>query len=102
MTDGSVMPEFDRRLEVLLATGEQAFIVGSCHTFPGRMSVTVPSDDRTRCISKSDVESCSDEARYWIMGFLHGSVPSPPEDAKDELIWIGQRARFLDTGDWTD
>ena len=90
----------DSHLWVRLSTDETGYLVGSCHTFPGRMSVIVPSDDRARCISKADIVACSDEASYWIQGFLNGSVPLPPDDLAEETDWLARRASFLETGEW--
>ncbi len=90
----------DSQLWVRLSTNEMGYLLGSCHTFPGRMSVMIPTDDRTRCISKSDITACSDEARYWIQSFLNGSVPSPPDDPAEEADWVASRASFLETGEW--
>jgi hypothetical protein len=91
----------DQRLWIMIRdTGERGFILGSCHTFPGRFSVWVPSDGRARCVSMSGVSDHSPEAACWIAGFLNGSVPSPPEDPERESEWMERRAAFLATGDW--
>jgi hypothetical protein len=96
----SVPDGVDPQLRVHLSTNETGYIVGSCHTFPGRMSVIIPADDHARCVSKSDITDCSDEGRYWIQGFLNGSVPSPPDDPAEETSWLARRASFLETGEW--
>ena len=101
MSGGSA--DIDERLWVTLArTGERGFIVGNCHTFPGRFSIWVPTDGRSRCVSWSEVKDASSEARYWIAGFLHGSVPAAPEDASQEEAWESRRQAFLSTGEWRD
>lgn len=100
---GGVMDErnLDQRLWVTIRdTGERAFIIGSCHTFPGRFSVWVPSDGRARCVSKFELSDQSPDAAYWIAGFLNGSVPSPPDHPEHEAKWMERRAEFLATGDW--
>lgn len=93
-------PTYDKNLTVQLTTSEAAYILGSCHTFPGRLLVWVPSDDRSRCVSKSDIVELSIEAHYWMQGFLHGSVPSPPEDPALDSEWASARIQFLETGEW--
>ncbi len=93
-------PDIDERLWITLTKGERGFIVGSCHTFPGRFEVYFPADGRNRCVSKAEVADRSDEARYWISGFLHGSVPAPPNDQKREPDWMERRTAFLGTGEW--
>jgi hypothetical protein len=92
--------QVDENLAVRLTTSEIAYITGSCHTFPGRLSVWVPSDERSRCVSKSDIADAPVQARYWIQGFLAGSVPPPPEDPSLEAVWLQARAEFLETGEW--
>lgn len=96
----SVPDGVDPKLWARLSSNEIGYIVGSCHTFPGRISVIIPTDDRARCISKSDITACSDEARYWIQGFLNGSVPPLPDDRAEETEWFAKRASFLETGEW--
>lgn len=96
----NAFPDFDERLAVRLTTSEMAYITGSCHTFPGRLSVWVPSDERSRCVSKSGIADAPVEALYWIQGFLAGSVPAPPEDPAQESMWLRARAEFLETGEW--
>jgi hypothetical protein len=93
--------DVDERLWIALkSTAERGFIVGSCHTFPGRFSVWFPTDGRARCVSKSEVRDSSSEAAYWIAGFLNGSVPAPPENPEREADWIERRGGFLATGEW--
>lgn len=93
--------EIDEHLWIALnSTAERGFIIGSCHTFPGRFSVWFPTDDRARCVSKSEVGESSPEAAYWIAGFLNGSVPAPPDNAEREFDWAERRSEFLATGEW--
>jgi hypothetical protein len=94
-------PDIDERLRIVLkSTTERGFIVGSCHTFPGRFSVWFPTDGRARCVSKFEVGDSSSEAAYWIAGFLNGSVPRPPENPEREAEWIERQSEFLATGEW--
>jgi hypothetical protein len=51
-------------------------------------------------VSKSDISDASDGAKYWIAGFLHGSVPLPPDDPTAEASWMANRRVFLEVGDW--
>jgi hypothetical protein len=92
--------KLDEELSVVLRSGENAFIVGSCHTFPGRFAVWVPSDDRTRCVSKADIGDASIASHYWIAGFLNGNVPAAPEDTALEEVWLAYRSEFLKSGEW--
>jgi hypothetical protein len=99
--EGASTKNVRRKLWITLASsGEKGFIVGSCHTFPGRFLVWFDNDQRARCVSKAELADASQEAEWWIDGFLHGSVPLAPEDASSEAEWWGNRASFLRTGYW--
>jgi hypothetical protein len=52
------------------------YLVGACHTFPGRMRLYCPVDDRGSCVSLAEIRRMSDESRRWVDGFLAGNEPS--------------------------
>ncbi len=52
----------------------------------------------------------SEEARYWITGYLHGNQPEPPRDAEGDVDfesaayqeWVKACELFLNTGNWNE
>jgi hypothetical protein len=54
------------------------FLLYNSHTFPGRFTAWCPMKKRAVNVSKSDVRDCSQEAKYWLKGFLSGAEPDPP------------------------
>jgi hypothetical protein len=80
------------------------------HTFPGRMGAYCEARDRTFSVSLAEIERCSDEARYWVRGFLSGNEPPPPlepdalaiDDLGDPRMdeWRAAVARFRESGTW--
>ncbi|NEQ28535.1 MAG: hypothetical protein F6K28_58120 [Microcoleus sp. SIO2G3] len=60
-------------------------------------------------MSKSEIEECSLEARYWIQGFLAGNEPDAPVDAEGDYLsdddpkyerWRAAVKQFPETGLW--
>src|SRR5687768_17542365 len=89
------------------------YLVGNPHTFPGRMLAICPASPwewRAYNVSAQDVlERCSEQARYWVAGFLNGGEPWPPYDEEgdplprdhpDVLRWVKEVRRFHETGVW--
>ena len=78
------------------------------HTFPGRMLAYHPSHGPTICVSKKEVlESCSEQTRYFVLGFVSGNEPGPPPgpdgypvDPGDPLYdrWSTARREYHETG----
>jgi len=66
--------------------GDDDFVFDSSwHTFPGRMTAYCPHDDQDYRISLYELpEHLSDATRYWVAGFIAGSLPGPPPSAWDD------------------
>lgn len=86
------------------------YLVGNPHTYPGRMEVYCPALQRFTRISMSAIISCSQESRYWIQGYLHGTCPDPPTDDDGNILtddhpdmaeWRASREEFPRTGYWS-
>ena len=77
------------------------FLIGNCHTFPGRMNYWCDRRQRTLCVSRSEMTWLSETAAAWVDGFLAGSEPRPPEsdDAHEEEQWQRAREHFRSTGE---
>lgn len=62
-------------------------------------------------VSLGEIELCSEQALYFIRGFLSGNEPPPPRTAEGDDVamddprystWQAAVDRFHDTGYWTD
>jgi hypothetical protein len=105
-------PDLDRSLwfEPGCCSEGRHYLHYNPHTFFGRMGAYCEAHDRAFVVSLSEIERASDEARYWIRGFLAGNEPPPPLDSEgftiDELgdaRWDGWREaveQFRRTGAW--
>lgn len=96
------------------APGDRDYLIASAHTFPGR--ILAHCDRKVApahyAVSASTVlASCSDEARYWVQGFLAGSEPAPPRDAEGQFLpydhpvnaaWLARTEIWHATGQWPD
>jgi hypothetical protein len=59
-------------------------------------------------VSKDEVTTCSDEAGYFIRGYLSGSEPPPPTDEEGMLVegqaevdsWLCAVKEWRRTGAW--
>lgn len=60
------------------------FVIGNCHTFPGRMHAWCPVGKRLFCVSRQEMSEYSYELEWWMRGFLHGNEPEPTDREKDE------------------
>lgn len=82
------------------------YLIGNPHTFPGRMLAWCPCKERFFYVSKSEIIDLSDEAKYWIEGFLHGNEPEPPTNGEGEgdsdvyREWLDECSRFQQLGHW--
>ena len=85
------------------------YLIGNCHTFPGRMNAFCKSKNTTFCVSLSEISDMSEQSRYWIKGFLSGNEPEPPEEFDGERPedyfeseryrnWLTQTENFRTTG----
>ena len=75
------------------------------HTFHGRISAWCPKDGQWHKISKSEIANCSNEAKYWISGYLCGNEPSPPspfvgDHDPDFRLWQSSILHFHKSGYW--
>jgi hypothetical protein len=88
------------------AAGETSSSKARGHTFPGRMSAWCPHEQVSYNVSLSEMGAMSDEALYFVLGFLSGVEPGPPTNAdgetdpKDLQAWRSATARFRRTGQW--
>ncbi|BCM89426.1 hypothetical protein IAD21_01272 [Abditibacteriota bacterium] len=62
------------------------YLLYNPHTFPGRMGAWCLLKRVHFCVSKSEIEDCSSEARYWIRGFLTGCEPNAPKDEEGDYL----------------
>ncbi len=73
--------EFDNNLLVELKHCDgKHYLISNCHTFPGRMNAYCELKKITFCVSLQEISAMSNEANYWIKGFLNGNEPGPPEE----------------------
>jgi hypothetical protein len=106
-----IHPSYDKNLWVMVPSccSGKHYLLSNPHTFPGRMTVWCPLHQGTLYVSKSDFESGSVEAQYWVKGFLIGNEPSPPttdegDDLPDDdlrmIRWWAAIRQFPETGIW--
>ncbi len=110
MTD----PAIDERLWFTMKEGccpGKHYLLWNPHTFPGRMRAWCPVKRAGFNVSKSEIETCSIEARWWINGFLAGNEPPPPLDADGNQLadddsrlarWRDASRHFPETGIWVE
>jgi hypothetical protein len=88
--------------------GRHFLMEGNPH-IRGRLYAYCPVKRIETRISKTDITALSDEAAYFVRGFLSGSEPPPPTD--DEGLLVADRALieqweaairvWRETGEWT-
>ena len=87
------------------------YLLHSAHTVPGRMRAWCPTEGVTFSISKPAIGDCSEQARYWIAGFLAGSEPDAPRDEEGDYLpdedprqrrWQQAIVDYANTGVWND
>jgi hypothetical protein len=100
-------PDLDERLWFEAPCGGRDLLLqGQGHTFPGRMSAWCPHESVAYNVSLAEMGNLSDEARYFVLGFLSGNEPAPAmddegmTDAADLEAWQSATARFRRTGGW--
>jgi hypothetical protein len=88
--------------------GGRDLLVGNGGTFRGRMSAWCPDKQVSYNVSLAEMGQMSQEARYWVAGFLAGNQPGPPPppdpdadtDPGDLTAWRAATGRFRRTGQW--
>ena len=104
-------PPYDEKLWFTMRShcAGRHYLLFNPHTFPGRMGAWCPTKQVTFYVSKSEMESCSPEAHYWMMGFLAGNEPAPPrgedggylaDDDPQMERWRAAIRQFPETGIW--
>jgi hypothetical protein len=102
--------DVDSRLwfEMEGCAGRHFLMDGSPH-IRGRLYAYCPVKRTETRISKTDVTALSDEAAYFVRGFLSGSEPLPPTDEEGLLVedqalirqWKAAIRAWRETGKWT-
>ncbi|WBC17225.1 hypothetical protein O7600_10500 [Micromonospora sp. WMMA1998] len=98
-------PALDERLWFEAPCGRDV-LVGNGHTFTGRMAAWCPHEGVGYNVSRPGMGAMSDEARYFVAGFLAGNEPRYPADVDGEpdeadlSAWRAALARFRRTGSW--
>jgi hypothetical protein len=86
--------------------GRDFLLAGQGHTFLGRMTAWCPDKAVSYNVSFAEMGSMSDETRYFVLGFLSGNEPGPPEDEDGNIdpadleAWRSATDRFRRTGAW--
>jgi hypothetical protein len=83
-------------------------LVGSGDTYPGRMAAWCPDKQVSYNVSLAEMGQMSQQARYYVAGFLAGNQPGPPPppdpdsgiEAGDLTAWTAATSRFRRTGLW--
>ena len=106
MDSNDTRPELDQNLWFVAACGERDLLIGNGHTFTGRIAAWCPSRQVSYNISLTELGEMSEQARYWLRGFLAGAEPGLPRNGDDEPLdedlaaWREATARFRRTGAW--
>ena len=88
--------------------GGRDLLTGNGGTFPGRMSAWCPDKQVSYNVSLAEMGEMSEQARYYVAGFLAGNQPGPPPAPDpdsdiapaDLAAWQSATARFRRTGSW--
>jgi hypothetical protein len=105
------IPQYDEKLWITVSNccSSKHYLLSNPHTFPGRISVWCPRQQLAFRVSKSEIETCSLEAEYWIKGFLVGNEPDAPTDEQGDYLpdddprmirWRAALRQFPETGLW--
>ncbi|WP_405092098.1 hypothetical protein OG767_03335 [Micromonospora sp. NBC_01392] len=98
-------PPIDERLWFEAPCGRDV-LVGNGHSFTGRMAAWCPHEGVGYNVSRAEMGAMSEEARYFVAGFLAGNEPGYPVDVDGETdeadlsAWRAALARFRRTGSW--
>ena len=88
--------------------GGRDLLAGNGGTFRGRMRAWCPHEQLGYNVSLAEMGQMSQEARYWVAGFLAGNQPGEPPppgfdadiDPGDLIAWRAAIGRFRRTGQW--
>jgi hypothetical protein len=88
--------------------GGRDLLTGNGGTYSGRMSAWCPDKQVSYNVSLAEMGQMSQQARYYVAGFLAGNQPGPPPptdpdadmDPGDLAAWKAAAARFRRTGEW--
>lgn len=112
LTEGTMDDEkkIDPALWFTLANCEgRHFVLYNSHTFHGRLTAWCPNKGRSVNVSKSELQTSSEETKYWLKGFLAGNEPEPPRngagtveavDSEPFRRWLRAVELFAETGYW--
>lgn len=100
--------EADPLLWFEAACGGRDLLTGNGGTYPGRMSAWCPDTKVSYNVSLAEMGQMSQQARYYVTGFLAGNQPGwpPPPDPGDDIdpgdltAWKAAASRFRRTGLW--
>ena len=107
------LPKFDDGLWFLMKSccESKHYLFYNPHTFFGRMGAWCPKHHQSFCVSKHEIDSCSESAVNWIRGFLCGNEPSFPNDESGGQLpvddarvteWRKAVELFAETGVWKE
>lgn len=109
-TTMNIVPQFDENLWFMMENHCEGkhYLLGNPHTFKGRISAWCPQKKASFFFSKSEIGECSNEAHYWIKGFLAGNEPEPKTDENGDIDfeseeyknWLKKVEDFRKTGIW--
>jgi len=88
--------------------GGRDLLTGNGGTYPGRMAAWCPAKKVSYNVSLAEMGQMSQQARYYVAGFLAGNQPGPPPppdpdadiDPGDLTAWKAAAGRFRRTGLW--
>jgi hypothetical protein len=108
----SEVPKYDEKLWFTMGSHCEGkhYLLGNPHTFVGRMLAWCSQKEVSFFVSKSAIDECSVEAKYWIEGFLKGNEPEPPTnensdmdfESEDYKNWLEKIEEFRQIGVWKD
>jgi hypothetical protein len=109
----SKAPEFDEALWFTTKghCNGKHYLLYNAHTFTGRMRAWCPHQQVGFYVSKSEIDTCSLEASYWIKGFLAGNEPDAPRSEDGDYLpddhpalarWRAAILQFPETGYWNN
>lgn len=110
--DGPVQPDLPDDVDPDLwfpcsdVPGERDYLYAAAwHTFPGRMGAYCPAKKVYFRASARDIsDDAPPETKYWVGGYLAGSLPAPADpEMGDEARgkWKARAAKFFATGNWS-